>query len=62
MFLFQSIKRVIKELPKVNNDDDEGWDVFEELFDKDESSPASYNYDPLIDPGSWYNTIDHRDD
>jgi hypothetical protein len=44
MFLMNTIKRVIKKLPKVDKETDEGWDVFE-----DETNPNSRNYNASSD-------------
>ena len=49
MFLFQSIKRVIKELPKVDKEaPDEGW--YQWVMDMDDSNFLSRNYNPSSDP------------
>jgi hypothetical protein len=45
MFLMNTIKRVIKKLPKVDKETDEGWDVFE-----DDTNPNSRNYNASSDP------------
>jgi len=45
MFLIETIKRIIKEMPKVESDD--GWCVFE-----DETDPLSKYHDPATDPAN----------
>ena len=61
MFLIETIKRIFREMPE-GKEPEEGWDVCEGLLENDVTDVMSPNYDPLVDPGSWYNTIDHGDD
>ena len=47
MFLVETVKRVIKNLPEVE-EPEEGW--YQWLIDMDDTNPASRNYDPCEDP------------
>jgi len=47
MFLMNTVKRVIKNLPKVDKETDEGR--YQWYMDQEEADPMSENYEPFWD-------------